>query len=105
MKTDLAIVQSAVTDLICMMTNQADPSMPIDPSKCDYNFYGDHTGIRPYETVSEGVNWYLHQKGISALPEEMIISLVAHNFGLPVRDAIHQVETEVFGESGLVDLS
>jgi len=61
--------------------------------------------MRPYNTIVEGVNWYLNQDGIDKIPEELILPMVAHNFGVSVEAAFKIVEKTVECESGIVDLS
>ena len=102
--TDLAITRSEVLDVIDMLQRKEDV-YPIDSSKCDYNVYGDHTATRPYANVLEGVNWYMSQDEIQHIPEELVIGMVAHNFGISVGEAVERVRSEVYGEAGVVDLS
>jgi len=102
--TELAIVASSVMDMFNDLQRKPD-YVPIDWEKADYNFYGDHKVVRPYNTVLEGVNWYLNQPEVEHLPEELIINLVAHNFGITPEEAVRQVETSVKGESGIVEFN
>lgn len=101
--TDLAITRSEVSDVIDMLQRKETP-YPIDSSKCDYNLYGDHKMKRPYTNVLEGVNWYLSQDEIQHIPEELVIGMVAHNFGINADEALERVRAEVYGETGVVDL-
>ena len=55
---------------------------PIDMEKLDYGQWGDHTEIRPYQTLEEGILWYSSHPDIQALPESMLYPLLAHNFGI-----------------------
>lgn len=99
----LAIAKSQVDDMMELL--QAPPyEIPIDPDKCDYNDYGDHRTVRPYKTVSDGISWYLHQHQVSYLPDELIISLVAHNFGMSLEEAKLNIEDEInISSAGLID--
>ena len=101
--SNLAIVKSQVDDMWEMLTaNQCE--IPIDPEKCDYGFYGNHMDTRPYASVMEGVSWYLGQPEISYLPDELVLSLVAHNFGISVEEAAKQIETEIdISSAGLIE--
>ena len=73
-----------------MMESMAAPreTKPLDFDRMDYGQYGDHTDRRPYATLAEGVAWYASQPDIQALPESMIVPLVARNFGLSLSEAL-----------------
>ena len=103
-RKNLALIQSNVMD--CLKNWEAPQRrIPIDNEKIDFGLYGDHTKIRPYNTVAEGVNWYLNQGEICKIPEELILPIVAHNFGMSVGDAFEQVAKTAEHQSGVVDLS
>ena len=101
---DLALIQSEVMDIM----NDWKPKgrkIPIEMNKIDYNLYGDHKQVRPYKTIIEGVNWYLHQRDIQHIPEELVLPLVAHNFGISIVEAVEKIKKTTECEYGLVDLS
>lgn len=102
-KKDLALVQSEVMDMISEWSSTS--RVQIDPDKMDYGLYGDHKLIRPYDTVMEGVNWYMNQSGIEHIPEELILPIIAHNFGISVGEAYEQLSKFTRNEHCLVDLS
>lgn len=78
----------------------------IQMEKLDFGMWGDHRREpRPYRTVVEGLNWYLNQEETEHLPEEIVVRLVAFNFGITMEKAVVQLNVNVKNESGLVDLS
>lgn len=108
----LSMTKCDVQDYLCGLA-KATEVKPIEMDRLDYGQYGDHKNTKPYNTVSEGVRWYLHQKDMWKLPEELIIPMVAHNFGLTVEEAVNRIANDEdegsnrsgSGSSGVVELS
>jgi hypothetical protein len=98
------VINSAVMDMLDLLRHSGRGEVPLEMDKLDYGQYGDHRTQRPYTSVLEGVNWYLHQEETQHLPEEMVVRLVAHNFGMPLEEAVRELNTATQGEGGLVDL-
>jgi hypothetical protein len=99
------ILNSAVMDMLDLIQHSGKRELPIEMEKLDFGQYGNHRTERPYSTVLEGVNWYLHQEESQHLPEEMVVRLVAHNFGMPLEEAVRQLTSGTEGEGGVVDLT
>lgn len=76
----------------------------IDYRKLDFNLYGDHKTIRPYDTVEQGIIWYLSQDTIKYLPEQMIIPMVALNFNITEDEAKKQFNLQAYKHTGIVRL-
>ena len=90
---DYAIAKTEVADYLKLLKTPH-KAHPIDENRCDYGFYGNHKDRKPYSTILEGINWYLQQPTVQLLPEEMIIPMVAHNFGITVDEALKRVQAE-----------
>ena len=97
-------INTAVMDMLDLLRDSGKGEVPVEMDKLDFTQYGNHTTHRPYNTVLEGVNWYLHQEAVQHLPEEMVVRLVAHNFGIPLEQAVGELNTATQGEGGMVDL-
>jgi hypothetical protein len=102
---DYALIHSAVMDMFESMTQKPNNGPKICMDKLDYGQYGDHTINRPYNTVLEGVNWYMNQEKVSHLPEELIVNIVAQNFGISLEEAVDQINKSIHIQDGFVDLS
>jgi tRNA(Leu) C34 or U34 (ribose-2'-O)-methylase TrmL len=99
------VINSAVMDMIDLLSHSGKGELPVEMDKLDFGQYGDHLTQRPYATVLEGVNWYLHQDETQHLPEEMVMRLVAHNFGIPLEEAVRELNAATQAEGGVVDLA
>ena len=99
------MLSSAVIDMLDLLRHSGKGELPVEMGKLDFGQYGDHRTLRPYTTVLEGVNWYLHQEEVHHLPEEMVVRMVAHNFGMPLEEAVRQLNHATEGEGGVVDLT
>ncbi len=73
----------------------------VDWTMLDYGQYGDHTKLRPYKTIGEGVEWYMMEA--PGVPDFMYIPLVAKNFNLTEKEAKTKLVNEISKTS--VDLS
>jgi hypothetical protein len=102
---DYPIIHSAVMEMIELISEKTNLRPKINLQKADYNFYGDHKTIRPYKDILEGVNWYLNQPEIEHIPEELIINIVAHNFGMTMEQAVDEINKSVLIKDGIVDFS
>ena len=98
-------LRSAVKDMLEIITAKNEYKKPIEMEKLDFGQYKDHKTDRPYNSVVEGVNWYLHQEDTSHIPDELILPIVAHNFGISTADALAQLNRMLENEDGTVDLS
>ena len=103
--TDLEYTQSAVMDMFGLIQNGGVSELPVDMSRADYHDYGDHRVMRPYEDVVGGINWYLQQEDIDHIPDEMILRIVAFNFGISLEKASTQVKNQTLKGEGFVDLT
>ena len=99
------LLRSAVRDMLDIVTQKHSPLKPVEMERLDFGQYSDHTAVRPYNNVVEGVNWYLHQDEVQYLPDELILPMVAHNFGISMEEAIRQFHVITENEDGVVDLS
>ena len=102
---DYALIHSAVMDMFESMTRKPNNEPKICMDKLDYGQYGDHTINRPYNTVLEGVNWYMNQEKVSHLPEELIVNIVAQNFGISLEEAVDQINETIHVKDGFVNFS
>lgn len=67
--------------------------LAIEEDKADFGQYGDHTRNRPYNTIGEGIQWYmLHAPHVH---DEMYLPCVAKNFGLTVKEARTRLDCEL----------
>ena len=98
-------LRSAVKDMLELITAKKEYKRPIEMEKLDFGQYQDHKKDRPYSNVVEGVNWYLNQEGISHIPDELILPMVAHNFGISTKEALDLLNKTIENEDGAVDLS
>ena len=103
--TDLSYTQSAVMDMLDIIKNGGACEMPVDMSRADFNNYSDHRDIRPYTDVVGGVNWYLNQEGTEHIPDEIVLRIVAFNFGISLEEATNQIENQTLKGEGFVDLT
>jgi hypothetical protein len=103
---DYPLIYSAVMDMIdCMSNKSLDGRPAVCMDKLDYGQYGDHTVNRPYNTVLEGVNWYMNQEKIEHIPEELIVSIVAKNFGITFQEAVDEMNETFLKKDGIVNFS
>ena len=102
--SNLALIQSEVMDII---TGWGTPLVhkPIEMDKLEFGQYGNHKKNRPYNTLLQGVNWYLNQPNIEHIPEELVLACFAWNFDLSMNDAVEQISKTTELGQGIVDLS
>ena len=70
-----------------------DSYKPIDFNRLDYGQFGNHTKQRPYDTILDGMIWYMNK--CPCVIDEMYIHCVAHNFGISIKEAEEKLLCEL----------